>query len=97
MLGIDAWQYLFTYNATFKQPCDLSFPAEYGVCHTMELPFFFGQPVYVLYCIGAVVAVLSYLTALSVYLQLPFFFGQPVYVLYCIGAVVAVLSYLTAG
>ena len=38
MLGVSAWQYLFAYNATFKRPCDLSFPAEYGVCHTMELP-----------------------------------------------------------
>lgn len=40
------YDYLFTYNATWKHPCDLTFPAAYGVCHTAELSFVWGQPVY---------------------------------------------------
>jgi hypothetical protein len=41
-----SFSYLFTYNATWKRACDLTFPAPYGVCHTAELSFVWGRPVY---------------------------------------------------
>lgn len=41
-----SWRYIFDYNASFAAPCDLQWPAEYGVPHTAELSFFWGQIVY---------------------------------------------------
>jgi hypothetical protein len=38
-----AFRYKYVYNATWRKPCDLTYPAEYGVCHTSELSFVFGQ------------------------------------------------------
>ena len=41
-----SWRYVFDYNATFTAPCDLQWPTEYGVPHTAELSFFWGQIIY---------------------------------------------------
>ena len=39
---LPAYQYVFTYNATYKEPCDLTYPAAYGV----PFAFYFAPPLY---------------------------------------------------